>query len=413
MLRTEAALRHAVKGAIVSLAACLLSACAFQSDVCGKEPTGKLTYYIASVREKKIQGNWGEHAQSVQRQETADGRWALEILCLGGFYEGHADVKVLDSAGAVVWEGRTGDGIVMSPVAPAFAASSSMGGGLEIYNLQIGPTPIFTVPPSSEAGAHLSRDGTVFGVAAENVITIVTLRGEVLGRIPAPDSLRGVSIAIADSGRYVAFGGTDPWVPASASADAVPVDSFPTPRRLMIPRGPDRRPMQNRRDSAMATVPMTPVLPITWANPRVVILDRTGRVEGTIHLQRGLPQSIAFSVDDPPGVAVATGERVSLWTFAGKRIWEDSVTLGRTGRSLNSALRVSNSGHVLAVMAGSMSDAAIYVWRGEGVFDSVIVLPVDLNPPPDRCTWPTSGDSCVLIQGESTVVIVCGSSSGN
>jgi len=410
MLTTEAARQHAIKGVMVCVAACLLSACAVQTGVCGKEPTGKLTYYIASIREKKIQGNWGERTQWVQRQETADGRWALETLGLSGTVDGMADAKMLDSTGTVVWERRIGDAVVLSPVGPAFAAGSSEGGGLEIYNIQVGPNPLFSVPPRLDAGVHVSRDGTVFGIAVANVITIVTLRGEVLGRIPAPDSLRGVSIAIADSGRYVAFGGADPRAvpqqPTGGSAADTPHRSTPVEldAKPTVPVEDQPGPPPGPRDRPQDVEFQPPTMP--GANPRIIVMDRTGKVVGEIRLGRGLPRDIAMSGDDPPNVAVATGSRVSLWTCAGRRIWVDSLSLVGTGRSLTTAISVSDGGRVFALMAGSMSDAAFYVWGKDGILESEIILPENLDPLPGRSLRPPPGDSSIVIDGGNMIVTV-------
>ncbi|MEW5702187.1 MAG: hypothetical protein AB1792_08165 [Candidatus Zixiibacteriota bacterium] len=414
MLTTEAGKAVAMKGAMVGIAACLLTACAFQTGICGTHPKGKLTYYIASIREKKIQGNWGERAQWVQRQETADGRWALETV---GVNEEKAedtyDAKFLDSSGAVIWEGRYSYSATLSPVAPAFATFYCGGPGLQIYNMDVGLTPVFTAPEAALGGVLLSRDGSVFGFTDVAGFALVSVRGELLGHIRFPDSFAGISIAIADSGRYVAFGGTDPWVPAPASAVPVPADSFPAPRRLMVPTGPDGRPMQDRRDSIPNPVPMVSAVPMTWANSRVVVLDRTGKVAGTIHLGRWLPYCVTFSNGDPPLVTISRGRRISMWDFAGHRIWEDSLTLERMGCWLGEGIKVTETGCAIAVIVGPEDDANLLVWTKEGALRPPLALPSLPRPTGAYALAPVARDSSIVIQTEHMAMTVRESSRGN
>jgi hypothetical protein len=383
MLIIEAALRHAIKGAIVSLAACLLSACAFQSDVCGKEPSGKLTYYIASVREKKIQGNWGDRAQWVQRQETADGRWALETVGLGEKQEGLADAKMLDSTGAVVWEGRVYDVTVLAPSAPAFAATSSEGGGLEIYNLAVGPRPAFAAPELPVGEIQLSRDGSVFVVPVEGTVWIISLSGKVLYQVSAPDSLRGVSIAAASGGRYVAFGGADPWLPPPRPAPSSAADTLRLLEKLRR-LGTPVTPAEIQRDSSTGPDDRHEGaefqrLTLPGPNPRVIVRDQTGETVGEIRLERGLPYTIALSEDDPPRVAIATGDRVSLWSSSGVRIWEDSLDFAEGPGLLTKALNITTDGRLFAITAHFSGPSVLWAWGPDGTLDTQLNLPPDFE----------------------------------
>jgi len=422
MLRTEAARKSAIKGAIVSLAACLLSACAFQSDVCGKEPTGKLTYYIASVREKKIQGNWGDRAQSVQRQETADGRWALETVILGDTLEGLADAKVLDSAGRVIWEDRIGDRAVLSPIAPAFAVSSSEGSGVVIYNLDAGLEPVFSARQASGEGVRLSRDGTVFGFADVAGFSLVSIRGDLLGRIAFPESFEGSEIEIADSGRYVALAGTDPVVPIPDSSQAPPGDVLTrVPLNQSRPHAGDSltgstRPPREGPQSSQETA--LRALRISWPNARVIVFDQAGKTVGGAHLEETLPpgvaqlrqtlrRGIALSGDDPPAIAAAADNLVlSLWTCTGRRLWVDSTTFAGPAWVHLAALCVLPDLQVLAAAGHSQDDAALCLWNRSGVLEARVPLPKSIGLLRPWIPWPAQDDASVVFKIDAQTITI-------
>ncbi|MEW5702175.1 MAG: hypothetical protein AB1792_08105 [Candidatus Zixiibacteriota bacterium] len=382
MLASQDALKRIVRCVAVCLAVCLLSACAFHTGICGTDPKGKLTYYIASIREKKIQGNWGARAALAARQETINGRWALETAPATDQEDGPIDAEMRDSTGAVVWQGRVRQ-TVLSVSQPAFVSYSEGYPEIEVYNIAVRKEPVYSGSVFPISQVIQSPDGTVFGLVGYDGFSWMSTRGDLLGQVPFGDSIRAISYAIADSGTLVAIGAMQPHYslkPKPLNAKEMPQLSG---QREIDTLHEHSRPNDGATTESSADPDRSMRQPFGGATPgrpqsEVFVFDRRGNPVTTLASPqlRGIPRALAISGGSVPLVAIANDFGVSLWKVGGDCVWYDSTAFAPPGREGVRALCVTGARGVLSVGAGSRIFRA---WDRSGLALGQIVLPADLD----------------------------------
>lgn len=317
------------------------------------------TYKVSAMRHKIIQGSQdAEGPQYSLRQESSDAQWALEVRIPGGKTEGQVDARLLDSTGTVMWEGETGDILLLSFSAPSFAVASNFGPDRQVYNLNAGRDPVFTAQENSAARLFQSRDGEAFGLTRETGIDVVSVGGERLGFVPLAKGMLLGPAALANKGQYIAL---EVWN-----------------------NGPRKR-----------TRP---------AEYQISLMDPHGALIGRIDTQSDpyLPRCLALSSDIPPRIAVATDRGVSMWTPEGKAMWSDSTAFPPAdGHWLVKVVYVTDQGHVLAVTTTTDAHATFWAWDTAGTREAQLDLPDGFNALATGADFMAATDSSIAIQSQS------------
>jgi len=324
------------------------------------------TYRVSAVRTKVAQGNWDLGADgkvSILRQESGGAQWALEQRVVVGGLE---ETKILDSSNAVIWEGKVGEMPLLSYSAPAFAVASRLNFERQVYNLTVGPEPVYRVESGLSAEPFQSRDGTAFGITlGRRDIQIVSLQGELLGNARIAPSMRLAAIALSNGGEYAAVA--------------------------------ERK--YNR------TAPGGGV----WEQ-QVSLFNRQGELIGRIDKdsESGEPQCLALSSDDPPRMAIGTENGVSYWSPQGALIWRDTTAFDIPVRDKSvQTMYVTDDGRVLRLVTATSAGAAtLWVWSPKGTREAQLELPEEFDVSGQHTGFLGATDSSITIQSQGEVLTV-------
>lgn len=338
------------------------------------------TCRLLSVDTFVVQGDWGERRAAVWRQETWDGRWALESVGLGGKDEEWSDVKLLNAEGIVIWENRL-KGALLSPRGPVFATGNVYGGGVAVYNLRLSDTALYRNVPFG-GYPKLSADGTTFGVRGAGSFLLISDAGEELG-CPAVGIQSYHLGAISDSGRHFAIYAKDERDDAG----------YQTPTHVGDgEKGADPRSV---RDVDIRH------------SYSVRVFSRTGALMAEVGPFR-TPRAVAFGKGDPDRFAVVTDFEVSIWSMKGALLWWDG-SLSPERNSVAGIAHMTDSGCLFVIgqqFAGG-NRPLLWSWDGNGTRLAYRVpVPAAARRHGHVSCFRVDGDSLLTLVAESAHIVL-------
>lgn len=396
--------------------------------------TAASIYRALDLRSKVAQGEWriaDVDARRIPRQETDGGRWALEVLRLGGAQEAFAEVKLLDSSQTLLWSGVTSANVRLSQTSPAFLSFSRLGPpNLRLYNLEISADPVFQLDGYSVSRVCQSFDGRTFGVLAGGRLLALSISGEVLIDVPQPDSTAVMAIAIADHGQYVAYAFSRYASDSKRYTKKAPKSSSKpdgqTPFEVLRARGlvgspPSRSTKSTGHSDRGRSLPprydlgsTLPGLPMVASSYHIGIISRSGTRVSEFSFPRRwtTPHRVVLSKDAPPSVGVATSMGVSLWSDDGSLLWEDSAAfMGPNEGLLVQAVHMIDDGR-LFVTTSRRGESLFWCWNSEGTLETSLQLPREFEAGHSGARFYNLQESSICIQSFGETITVQWQDSG-
>lgn len=290
----------------------------------------------------------------VGRQVSMDGSWALEHGPMDEREEEASEVRVVDSAGHVLWQRIVGSNCMLSTSQMAFMAHSDYGGAATLYNIELSPDPVYVLDGGVLQEIQ-SLDGSAFALltrsSSHQSLELVTVQGKHLASISFADTIDIHCLAVSDSGRYVVVGVTE-------SLDRFMIAKpfpFSTSQRVArpSPTGPRQR--------------------------EIYLFRQNGQAVATIPLpnDRSFPRATALSPNDPPLIAVATDMTVMLMDVSKGVLWVDSI--GSARRLPKVLVLHASADSTLYALTGFSPNTNFWSWDSKGRLVACLQLPSEFE----------------------------------